>query len=76
MAAALRFPYTIRQDGTCEKLTGNQCSVYEDRPLLCRVDDLTDLLGDQKEAAIRDNIQACNAAITAAGLDPSYLIQA
>lgn len=26
-------------DGTCKYLTGNLCSIYEKRPLLCRVDE-------------------------------------
>ena len=29
----------IRGDGTCKYLSGNLCSIYEKRPLLCRVDE-------------------------------------
>lgn len=28
-----------RGDGTCIYLDGNKCSIYADRPLLCRVED-------------------------------------
>ncbi len=28
-----------RGDGTCIYLTGNSCSIYEKRPLICRVDE-------------------------------------
>lgn len=28
-----------RGDGVCKYLSGNICSIYDDRPLLCRVDD-------------------------------------
>lgn len=28
-----------RGDGVCRFLEGNLCSIYEDRPLLCRVDE-------------------------------------
>ncbi len=28
-----------RGDGVCRYLEGNLCSIYEDRPLKCRVDD-------------------------------------
>lgn len=28
-----------RGDGVCKYLQGNQCSIYEQRPLLCRVDE-------------------------------------
>lgn len=31
-----------RGDGTCRYLAGNLCSIYEDRPLLCRVDESYD----------------------------------
>jgi Uncharacterised protein family (UPF0153). len=32
-----------RGDGTCKYLEGNLCSIYEERPLLCRVDDCYEL---------------------------------
>ena len=28
-----------RGDGTCKYLKGNLCSIYDERPLLCRVDE-------------------------------------
>lgn len=28
-----------RGDGTCKYLSGNLCSIYDDRPLLCRIDE-------------------------------------
>lgn len=33
-----------RGDGVCKYLSGNLCSIYENRPLLCRVDESYDLL--------------------------------
>ncbi len=33
--AAREFPYEPNSDGSCPMLKDNQCSVYEDRPLLC-----------------------------------------
>ncbi len=32
-----------RGDGICKYLRGNLCSVYENRPLLCRIDECYDL---------------------------------
>ncbi len=29
-------------DGVCRYLTGNMCSIYKDRPLLCRVEECYD----------------------------------
>ena len=33
-----------RGDGICMYLSGNWCSIYEKRPLLCRVDDAYDVI--------------------------------
>jgi Fe-S-cluster containining protein len=37
-----QFPHTAREDGSCEKYDREtkKCTVYEDRPLLCRVDEM------------------------------------
>lgn len=32
-----------RGDGTCRYLIGNLCSIYEKRPILCRIDESYDL---------------------------------
>ncbi len=32
-----------RGDGVCKFLCGNLCSIYDNRPLLCRVDDSYDV---------------------------------
>lgn len=32
-----------RGDGICKYLEGNLCSIYEERPLLCRVDECYEL---------------------------------
>ena len=31
------FPYKALPDGSCEKLVDNKCSVYENRPLMCNL---------------------------------------
>jgi Fe-S-cluster containining protein len=36
------FPYQAREDGSCEKLKDNRCTVYFDRPLLCNIDRMAD----------------------------------
>lgn len=33
-----------RGDGICKYLVGNICSIYENRPLLCRVDESYEIL--------------------------------
>jgi Fe-S-cluster containining protein len=37
-----------RGDGVCKNLNGNLCSIYESRPLLCRVDESYDKLFSSK----------------------------
>jgi hypothetical protein len=32
------YAYLDRGDGTCKYLIGNICSIYNDRPLMCRID--------------------------------------
>ncbi len=41
------FPYNIDESGKCEKLTGDlKCSIYEERPLLCRIDAMREAFYD------------------------------
>lgn len=51
-----------RGDGVCRYLRENDCSIYEDRPLLCRVDESYELLFSDvmaREEYYRMNKQAC-----------------
>lgn len=52
-----------RGDGVCKYLSGNLCSIYDERPVLCRVDEsfqlfFSDLL--TKEEYYRLNYEACD----------------
>lgn len=43
MRAVVReFPYKAKENGHCEMLVDDKCSVYEDRPLLCNIDKMAD----------------------------------
>lgn len=51
-----------RGDGVCVFLIGNDCSIYENRPLLCRIDECYDRLfrhAMTREDYYRINKQAC-----------------
>lgn len=37
------YNYLNRGDGTCRYLIGNLCSIYENRPIICRIDDCYEL---------------------------------
>jgi hypothetical protein len=52
-----------RGDGVCRFLRGNKCSIYKDRPLLCRVDESYEKLfvgKVSKEEYYRLNYEACD----------------
>lgn len=36
------YAFLNRGDGVCKYLIGNDCSIYENRPLLCRIDESYD----------------------------------
>lgn len=49
-------------DGTCKYLVGNLCSIYENRPLLCRIDECYDFYFKgqyTKEEYYEVNYKAC-----------------
>ena len=51
-----------RGDGVCIYLDGDQCSIYNDRPLICRIDECYDRFFSgimSKEDYYRVNYEAC-----------------
>ena len=50
-----------RGDGTCRHLENNRCQIYENRPLLCRVDDMYEMFSDMYdlETFYELNYQIC-----------------
>jgi Fe-S-cluster containining protein len=52
-----------RGDGICKYLKGNLCSIYEDRPLFCRIDDCyTQFFKEEytREEFYKLNYEICN----------------
>ena len=52
-----------RGDGICKYLSGNLCSIYENRPLLCRVDASYDAFfkdAMSRETYYKPNYVSCN----------------
>lgn len=57
------YSYLDRGDGVCKYLRGNVCSIYDMRPLLCRIDESYDMFFKDrmsKEDYYRLNYEACN----------------
>ena len=71
-----RFPYDPNPDGSCSKLNEDgSCSVYEDRPIICNIDLMGQLLHQDTTEWYRINAENCNKLINDANLDPKYLVQ-
>ena len=69
-----KFPYKVLEDGSCEMLKDNQCSVYKDRPLICNVRLGGKLLGIERAIWYEYIAKGCNKMIKEAGLDSKYLV--
>jgi Fe-S-cluster containining protein len=61
ISSPLFFPFQWNSDGICENLSkDNKCKVYENRPLICNVEKLTEFLGYDKRKFYSQNVAACN----------------
>jgi len=69
-----KFPHKILDDGSCEMLKDNQCSVYNDRPIICNVRLGAKVMGIDQADWYHIVAQGCNKMIAEAGLDPKYLV--
>ena len=65
------FPWKPDATGACEKLDGNRCSVYEDRPLLCNLERAHKELNMNMTKAewFTMNAQGCNILLKEANVD-------
>lgn len=59
--AISKFPYKWDETGRCEQLgEDNKCKVYENRPLLCRIDEVGELMNYEQGEWYKMNAEACN----------------
>ena len=69
------FPYQAAEDGSCEMLENNVCLVYDNRPTLCNIKNFVEHLPiKQKVLHYLNNVDACNAMMDAADVDPGLRI--
>lgn len=72
---SILFPYGYKEDGSCEMLIDNKCSVYENRPDICNISVMAKRSGlpltDHKEA----NIKACNDMMDEDNINIKYRIK-
>ena len=71
-----RFPYEVNEDGSCSMLTEDgTCSVYENRPIMCNINLMGQLLNQSQPDWHRQQADVCNKLITDAGLSSDYLVK-
>ena len=67
-----KFPYKTLEDGSCEMLNSdNQCSVYNDRPLICNVK----LMSKLHLTPYHVTAEICNKLIEENELDESFKVK-
>lgn len=72
----LTFPHTWDENGRCEKQgEDGRCTVYEDRPILCRVDEMEKYFDMTTKEFFDWNIASCNQMIKEDSLDEKFLIE-
>jgi len=74
------FPHETDYNGVCSKFDKGkrECTIYEDRPMICRIDDYhAKYLSANVDINIwhHQNAKMCNDMITLAGMDKSYLVK-
>jgi Fe-S-cluster containining protein len=71
----LSFPFKFDETGRCEKLTDkNQCSVYEERPLICNIEELGKIFPLSKQGFFDLNKTQCNKIMDEDGIPIEFRI--
>ena len=70
----INFPYKWN-DGVCEKLVNNLCSIYENRPYICNIDRYIKENKVNKKAFYRSNTEACNKLMDETGINIKFRIK-
>ncbi len=70
-----KYGLPIKKDGSCAHLIGNLCSIYNERPDICRIDKMYNrgILQTRKQYFI-EVTKICHKLIDDEGLDKSYKI--
>ncbi len=55
----LHFPHSWNQEGECKLLEDNKCKDYENRPLICRVEEAYKFFNMSKEDYYKLNKESC-----------------
>ena len=70
-----KYGLPINKDGSCANLKGNICSIYEDRPDMCKVSKMHNKsILQTKKQYFKEVTKICHELIDGEGLDESYKI--
>lgn len=73
----ISFLEKYNRQGTCIKLVNNRCSIYNERPLLCRIDEAYEEVFSEfmtLEEYYEENAKACNVLQEQLNIDPSFRV--
>lgn len=71
------FPYSWDESGRCEMLSAdNKCMVYYDRPTICSVENMADLMGIDRAEYFVMSAKACNQLMDENGIPEEFRIKA
>ena len=73
----IEFLKDFNSDGTCSMLVNNKCKIYENRPLLCRIDESYDQYFSTfmtKDEFYIQNAKACNTLQEKLNIDLKYRV--
>lgn len=70
------FPYGWDESGKCDQLgEDNRCLVYENRPIMCNIDQFCNARGLDKKEFYKVNIEACNELMDEQNIDKKLRIK-
>lgn len=76
--AAVSFPYSWDDSGSCVMLENNLCLVYSSRPLLCNIKEISKEIALELDSDVSAvyalTATACNNLISTYGLDLQFMI--
>lgn len=73
----IAFLKEYNKNGQCNKLENDKCTIYESRPLMCRIDDSYDKLFSSymtREEFYHQNAKACNVLQEKLNIDEKYRV--
>ena len=68
------FPFPLNPDGSCSKMVGNECSIYDSRPDFCRTG-FSRVASESEASYFERCADACNMMQEADGLSGEWRVK-